>query len=218
MEEKVLAKSFISEKWKKIFKIIIFSLLAISAVFLIIWIHKAQYSWELRCRNRDYRPSSTLVPFAMAFYYEEMVFLAVLHWFFLLLSGIAALMYFDSLHHNITITDKNVRGTTFFGKRVILPIHMISAYSYKKCFAVFTLATSSGRIKYAFVDNYITIAEVLQKLLNERQVNTEMRTSTMIQNSNSKNLDDLVTLKNLLDDNIITQEEFDKKKKEILDL
>ena len=76
----------------------------------------------------------------------------------------------------------------------------------------------SGKIKFLCQGNYNEIAGVLQQLLNERQKNTEIQESLQSRQSNANNLDDLVKLKTLLDSGIITQEEFDVKKKELLKL
>ena len=121
---------------------------------------------------------------------------------------------------NLIITDKNVRGNGFFGKKVVLPIYMISSYSTSSILAIVKIASSSGITKFAFIKNYIEIGNVLSQIINDRQENTITTNTSPAKNEapTSSNIDDLVKLKSLLDQGIITQEEFDAKKKEILGL
>ena len=122
----------------------------------------------------------------------------------------------------LTITDKNVRGKTLFGKEVVLPLYMVSAYSTRDFLSMVAVATSSGLTKFNLIDNHKEIGEVLSGLINERQTKTTTaQTATSEQSApapQSNSMDDLVKLKSLLDSGIITQEEFDAKKKQILGL
>ena len=115
----------------------------------------------------------------------------------------------------ISITDHNVKGKTYFGKEVVLPLYMVSSYSTRKMFSTIAVATSSGITKFAFIDNYKEVGEVLAQKINLRQENTS--TSNQQQTTQTYT-DELVKLKNLLDSGILTQEEFDAKKKELLGL
>ena len=117
---------------------------------------------------------------------------------------------------SIVITEKNVRGTAIFGKEVVLPLYMISAYSTRNLFSTIAVATSSGITKFSMIENYKEIAVQLAKLINERQENTTANIPNRVQQNNS--LDEIIKLKELLDKNIITQEEFDAKKKQVLGL
>ena len=145
--------------------------------------------------------------------------LIILHWAFLLMSVMSLLTYFFLLPHcNLAISNNFIKARTFWGKKVELPIHMVSSYSTRKILSVVSISTSSGIIRIPGIGNYKEIDDVLKNLLTERQKKTEVQASTGTYQSNTKNLDDLITLKNLLDNGIITQEEFDLKKKEILNL
>ena len=124
----------------------------------------------------------------------------------------------------LQITEKNVRGKTAFGKEVILPLYMVSSYSTRKFLSVIAVSTSSGVTKFWLIGNYREIGNVLSKKINERQDNT-VRTPTVNtpmnpvnQVNQNNNLDDLKKLKELLDAGIISQEEFDAKKKQLLGL
>ena len=95
---------------------------------------------------------------------------------------------------------------------------MISDFSIRKIFCVVGISTASGYINFPCISNYKEIADILQQLLNERQQKTETKENIILPQNKSKNLDDLVKLKNLLENDIITQDEFEIKKKEILGL
>ena len=122
----------------------------------------------------------------------------------------------------LTITDKNVRGKTLFGKEVVLPLYMVSAYSTRDFLSMVAVATSSGLTKFNLIGNYKEMGNVLSGLINERQANTTTaQGATPMQSApapQNNSMDDLVKLKTLLDCGAITQEEFDAKKKQILGL
>ena len=128
----------------------------------------------------------------------------------------ASIICFATKKCELYITDKNVRGKTYFGKEVVLPIYMVSSYSVRSFLSTIAIATSSGLTKFAFIENYVEIGNVLSTMINARQDNT-MKNESKSESSTS-NMDDLVKLKTLLDQGIITQEEFDAKKKQLLGL
>ena len=141
----------------------------------------------------------------------------IIHWSFLLFAGIAALIYWGLSKCELTITEKNVKGKTLFGKEVVLPLYQVSAYSTRTMLSTIAVATSSGITKFAMIGNYKEIGETLSKLINARQDNTSAPAQTVVEPAQD-NLEDLKKLKDLLDNGIITQEEFDTKKKQLLGL
>lgn len=238
MEEKVLIKSSSSKTTKKIFIGAIVILLVMAVCFFILQIVNSRNEWaewyaDIHCRYDRCCFCDAVFKYDMEthlltmhgdqfdwgyvrfdWYYTYPFFF----WLFIILAGIFGLIYFLLSRCNITVTDKNISGRTFWGKKVVLPIHMVSAYSTSKVFSVLAITTASGFIKFPCIGNREEIASVLQQLLNERQQKTETQEVLISKEDNSKNLNDLVKLKNLLDEGIITQEEFDAKKKEILGL
>lgn len=130
-----------------------------------------------------------------------------------LVTGLIFLFYFRALTKcALTVTEHIVKGKSIGGKEVSLPLNQISAYATKKRNSTIVVATSSGVTKFALIANYKEIGDVLSKLISNRQENTTKAGST------NSNMDDLVKLKNLLDSGIITQEEFEAKKKQLLGL
>ncbi len=116
----------------------------------------------------------------------------------------------------ITATDKRVYGITFFGKRVDLPLDSISAVGTGIIKKV-TVTTSSGRVSFSLIKNADEIHSEISKLLLERQKKTE-EPYIMPQTAQMGNADEIKKFKELLDNGIITQEEFDAKKKQLLGL
>lgn len=129
---------------------------------------------------------------------------------------LAAVFYFWMSKCRLTITDKRVYGKAAFGKRVDLPLDMISATT-TGLFKSVTVATSSGRISFWLVKNRDEVFDMISKLLIERQSREKMVTTTK-QEAPQSNADELKKYKELMDSGIITQEEFDAKKKQLLGL
>lgn len=111
----------------------------------------------------------------------------------------------------ITITDKRVCGKTFFGRSVDLPMDSISAVG-SSWFNGIAVSTSSGKVSFLFIENSEEIRELLCQLLIDRQGKPQ---SVIPDKSNA---DELKKYKELFDSGIITQEEFDAKKKQLLGL
>ena len=110
----------------------------------------------------------------------------------------------------ITITDKRVYGVNSAGKRVDLPMDSISAVG-TGIFSSLAITTASGAIKFAMLANRDELHKALSNLLVERQG----KPVTTISGSDA---DELKKYKELLDNGVISQEEFDAKKKQLLGL
>ena len=108
----------------------------------------------------------------------------------------------------LVVTNKKVYGTATFGKRVDLPIDSISAVGTSILWGI-DVGTSSGRLHFKLIQNKDEIHSVLSNLIMERQ-QEKVHTSS--------NADELKKFKDLLDSGVITQEEFDEKKKQLLNL
>ena len=126
--------------------------------------------------------------------------------------------YFWLSKIELIVSDKRVYGTAAFGKRVDLPLDSVSAIGtgWPKGIAV---ATSSGKISFLAIKNCDDIHKVLSNLLIERQSKAPAPVQTTIkQEVNQSSADELKKFKELLDMGVITQEEFDAKKKQLLGL
>ena len=78
------------------------------------------------------------------------------------------------------------------------------------------VGTSSGRIVFKGIGNRDEIYEAINKLIIERQ--EKAKAEPVKQEAPASNLDEIKKVKELPDAGIITQEEFDTKKKQLLGL
>ena len=115
----------------------------------------------------------------------------------------------------ICVTDKRVYGIAGWGKRVDLPLDTISAVAMS-AFKGISVSTASGNISFLAIENRNKIHSALSNLLVDRQNKTLLSNHKNI--STSSNVDELKKYKELLDMGVITQEEFDAKKKQLLGL
>lgn len=129
----------------------------------------------------------------------------------------AILVYFALRHYEMVVTNKRVYGKVLFGKRVDIPNDSISAVSTISVLKGVAVASSSGRISFLLVKNANEIYDEINHILIERQNETQKPTEVK-QETSQNNIDDLKKYKELLDQGVISQEEFDAKKKQLLGL
>ena len=193
MVEKVLIKS---ERYniKKVFSIIFLIGLILTIIYAVILMiqHDNYFLWW-----EHYVPLS-LIPIAS-------------------LTLIGGLIYLWLRSYELTITDKRVYGKVAFGKRVDLPVDSVSATATIGLFKGVSVSTSSGKISFLAIKNANEIYEVINNLLVDRQKEKTQNTGTTIV-QNSDEADKLKKYKDLLDSGVITPEEFDAKKKQLLGL
>ena len=116
----------------------------------------------------------------------------------------------------LTVTDKRIYGTIKKRKRVDIPLDSISAVGIGRGKS-FTVSSASGKISFSAIKNRNEIHEIVSKLLVDRQKQTET-SATVASAPATSNADELKKYKELLDSGVITQEEFDAKKKQLLGL
>lgn len=133
----------------------------------------------------------------------------------LIIVAIVLFMYTNSCE--ITVTDKRIFGKASFGKRVDLPLDSISAVSTTSIFNGIGVSSSSGTIKFLYITNAKEIHQTISELLVNRQNSFQDKT-TIKQEPQQSNADEIKKYKDLLDSGAITQEEFDAKKKQLLGL
>lgn len=145
---------------------------------------------------------TSILPYCMAIY-------------FLPFAAIALILYLWAALTELTVTNKRVYGKTSFGKRVDLPLDSISAVGMG-WFKSISVSTSSGRITFYAVSNRDEFHKAISDLLLSRQD----KNTISVENNKapSSNADELKKYKEILDSGIISQEEFDAKKKQLLGL
>jgi len=136
------------------------------------------------------------------------------------LSIIGTIIFFGLQSYKLTVTDKRVYGKIAFGKRIDLPVDSISAIATIEFLKGISISTSSGRIKFLVIKNSNEIYKVLNNLIIKRQdtKNTVIYTSPANTPQNIDETDKIKKYKDLLDSGIISKEEFEAKKKDLLGL
>lgn len=213
MDEKIIIKSerFNVKKVAAIIVIIGFALLIAYAVFDTI-----KYSDnfnELAAKNYDWFDYSS--PLDMALKQDGGFIVAFL--LPVVFAIIAFIVYRAYSKIELTVTDKRVFGCATFGKRVNLPLDAISAVGTSSMKGI-DVTTASGAIKFKFILNRDELHKAISKLLVERQSKPTAATTTIKQEIPQSNADELKKYKDLLDNGVITQEEFEAKKKQLLGL
>lgn len=142
-------------------------------------------------------------------------------WYLLIFAPLTAVLLISSItlfvyccNCSICVTDKRVYGKARFGARVDLPIDAVSAVAVLPIWKGISVSTSSGAIKFIYVKNANEIHAKLSELLVTRQ--SRNGDSTVLYSST--NADELKKYKELLDSGVITEEEFNAKKKQLLGL
>lgn len=227
MDEKIIVKS--ERVSLKGYVIVIIACLLMITYLTVDWMNKdkiahelGQAEFDLRYTNVDfgtydeekhkaaeeaYREASDIRDSA-----ESKLGINFLFCFAIIFSIVSILSLKDT---ELVISDKRVYGKTSFGKRVDLPLDSISAVGIigKKNIAI---STASGKIAFKGIKNRDAIHKELNNLLIERQNKTKSDTPVVKQEPATSNADELKKYRELLDSGIITQEEFDAKKKQLL--
>ena len=231
MEENIIIKS---EQYdaKKLFRNIVLTVLIISAAFLLLFsvagfadsygyyndcyeeylLDGYSHGWHWYCNDYD-----SAFSYAVHEVYYCLVYDAILAVLLCINAGIALIgliIYLWLRSYEMVVTDKRIYGRVAWGKRVDLPLDSVSATATLRVFKGVSVSTASGRIKFLIIKNANEMYNEINKLLIERQKKESPINNTAEAKNNTP--DDLIKLKELLDMEIITQEEFDTKKKQIL--
>ena len=196
MEEKNLCLGINSKKLQKVY------IFCVSIIWLLYEFIVFDYASSLNA----WRISSTG---ELVRNYSDFWILTLLS---LIILIIAVIIFFMIFRNEIIVTNKRVFGKSAFGKRIDLPLDSISSVEIS-FFRGIAIGTSSGRIRFYLITNYFEIHSCISELIINRQ---KHKNNSIISPSDS--VYELKKYKELLDDRIITQEEFDAKKKQLLGL
>lgn len=141
---------------------------------------------------------------------DEYAYSMMFVWPELLILGI--FIYFMCKSSTITITNKRAYGKTLFGSRVDIPVDSISAVGMVGIVHGITVSSSSGTISFPYISNYKEIHSTLSEIIINRQETYNSKTSNSL-----STIDEIKKYKELLDNGAITQEEYEKKKKDLLE-
>ena len=116
----------------------------------------------------------------------------------------------------ITVTNRRIYGRYSMKNKIDLPLDSISAVTYNSFSEAIVVTTPTGLISICQCVNREAVYETITQLLIERQNKNNSGTSSAGVGMHST--DELKKYKELLDSGVITQEEFDAKKKQLLGL
>lgn len=134
----------------------------------------------------------------------------IFSWGGILLIVLGIIIYFSGRCCEMLVTDKRISGVAIFGNRVDIPINSVTAIGVISWLKGITVSSPSGFIKFFYIANYNEIHKEISNLIFKRTSNKK--------NPILSEADELKKFKELLDSGVITQEEFDKKKKDLLNL
>ena len=225
MEEKIIEAQFTKNKLSRILLAISLGLISLGVIiawsiystgteFSIISFYGTYYSVEIPYKESFNSYFDFLVGFMLTpFNYSD--------WWFLIIIdlGIVLLLAFVFFAWQmskcaLTVTNRRVTGKASFGKSVDLPLKQISAVSLGGCKSI-SVATSSGKLHFWFIKNREEVHTALNDIIGKVQVETAY---TPYNTPSAGSADELKKYKDLLDAGVISQEEFDAKKKQLLGL
>lgn len=125
----------------------------------------------------------------------------------LIIVGIVMWLYVKNCE--IVVTNKRIYGKAAFGNRVDIPLDSVTAVGIIGWLKGISVSSSSGFIKFLYISNYNEIHKKISDIIMSR---------TSISRNDSSQADELKKYKELLDNGVISQEEFNAKKKQLLDL
>lgn len=214
MEEKIIIEGKPSKKTSsKLMKIG----LVLLAVGLVLFFLTARSCWRLEhyAPGRAIPLDSYIVALGdtVSFTNDPVIFVSIILDIGILFSIYSSILWLCIKDNCITVTNKRVYGVTKWSKRVDLPLNQISAVGTSSLKGI-AVGTSSGKIVFKAIENYIDVHKEITGLLATKQ------DASVVQavKPESNNMEDLKKFKELLDMGVITQEEFDAKKKQMLGL
>jgi len=131
---------------------------------------------------------------------------------------IGFLVYFAIKNTEMIVTDKRIYGKVAWGKSVDLPVDSVSAIASIPIWKGLSVSTSSGRISFRAIKNAGEIHSIIINLMKERQQSKAITVSTESFSVQKDEAEELKKFKELLDAGVISQEEFEAKKKQLLGL
>lgn len=152
---------------------------------------------------------------AFMFHMDFQLFVGII-FFGILLLVIALIVIWDMNNCALTVTDRRVTGKASFGKVVDLPLNQISAIALGY-FSRISVSTSSGRVHFWWIANRNEVYKAMTELIGNLQTHVTTEQSKVAPNTINIT-EELKNYKELLDTGVITQDEFDAKKKQLLGL
>lgn len=205
----------------KIARILLLSGIAVAIIsFIVAWycfkrVGIPEYRWRLYCQYYDYH--------FFTFFFEQ--FFSSCFYGYMLTVGIitiiaGVLIKVNTEKCEITVTDKRIFGKTAQNKEVDIPLNQITGL-HSCLFDGISIASIGNICNFHCMENHEDVTKAISYILANPQcmnVSSTRRDKTSTTNSLTEKSEQLKYFKSLFDNGIITQEEFNAKKKEILGL
>lgn len=225
--ENAFMQSIIHEKMLNRFKLSGKISLVFSTVFGVIsgFLYASDDNWFVDSYTMNIYGYPIDYPF-MNEYYEPFelptTWIAVL---FLILCIVAVILYNMMKDCTLTVNDKFITGRTLFGRAVTFPLDNISSISAGKTFNCIKIVSKGKSSSFLALENYLDLHRAISEKINAIKVQPIVLQAPVIESTENtqKNelgntIKELREYKELLEQGIITEEEFNAKKKQILDL
>ncbi len=217
MEERIVANASFDKKKILILYVLGLISLAIGVVFSI-WVYfneEFKYYYSIYpVPDYEYVPYYLYKDYPLFFFHygrkEGFGYFVVLG---ILLFLVAIIFSWRISKCNLIVSDKFVKGQTFTGTKIDLPIDAISGIIEVKWLNGIKILTTSKKIVFISMKNATEVSKTISDFIA-----TNVNEEKGIADSNNTNADELKKFKELLDMGVITKEEFDQKKKQLLGL
>lgn len=218
MEERIIANASFDKKKILILYLLGLISLAIGVVFSI-WVYfneEFKYYYSIYpVPDYEYVPYYLYKDYPLFFFHygrkEGFGYFVVLG---ILLFLVAIIFSWRICKCSLIVSDKFVKGQTFTGTKIDLPIDAISGIIEVKWLNGVKILTTSKKIVFISMKNATEVSKAISDFI-ATNVNEE---KVIADSNNNTNADELKKFKELLDVGAITQEEFDAKKKQLLNL
>lgn len=142
---------------------------------------------------------------------------------FLLMCIVAIILYNMMKDCTLTANDKFITGRTLFGKAVTFPLDNVSSVSAKKTFNCIKIVSNGKSKSFLALENYLDLHRAISEKINAPKIQPIVLQAPVIQstentqkNESGNTIKELREYKELLEQGIISEEEFAAKKKQIL--
>lgn len=141
---------------------------------------------------------------------------------YMFMLGVVALIVgiivkFNTEKCEITVTNEAISGKPPHGKEVHIPVNQITAIN-RSSFNGISITSIGNVSNFHCIENREEVMKAIAYLLTNPQQNTQPVQNGFAPVGNDSEVEQLKRLKDLLDTGVLTQEEFDAKKKQVLGL
>ena len=138
-------------------------------------------------------------------------------WIFAGIMLLCFLFFWGFSKCELVVTNKRIVGRSTFRRTIDIPVDSISAVGTGMMSSI-VISSSSGKIHFSLIKNYLDIYKQISDLIIARQTNVinERGNTDDLSTPKQSVADELRQFKALLDEGLITKDEYDAKKQKLL--